>query len=160
MAPENFFQLLGLTEKDQMLLDVINACDGSVVDVNPKRMREYGNAYVTLPGLGVDFVFVPRATYEEERGEPAGDGSHVLEGVFYFPSGGDNATYVGNAPFASKPIANRADALAVYGGPSDSNNSDGVVESEDWVKDGIQLSADYRNDGTIASFCVMLPFQG
>lgn len=160
-APENLAQFIGLTNVDAPLLNAIESLGGCVDGLSAKQFRDYGNAYVRFRELGVDLVFVPRSAYESVRGPCRGEGPYVLEAVFYYPNGEDSEPYGGIAPFATHSVVDRASALSAYGDPSDTDETDGVVDSDDWVKgDGLQLSCSYREDQSISDICVALPYRG
>lgn len=160
MNADKFVELIGFTETDQALVDAVQAHGGDMTGLTPKRFRDYGNAYVRFPEQGMELVFVPLSMYKEERGQPKGNGKYALEAVFYFPNGGDDEPYTGVAPFSNAPIKTRADALALYGEPADSEETDGVAESDDWQKGDLQVSCAYHDDQSIANICVMPPYRG
>jgi len=160
MNADKFVQLIGFTETDEALLAAVEAGGGDLTGLTPKRFRDYGNAYVRFPDHGVELVFVSRAMFEEERDTPRGSGKYALEAVFCFPNGGDDAPYLGPAPFTDVRLSARAEALAAYGEPFDTEESDGMFESDDWSKAGLQISCAYNDDQSIANICVMPPYKG
>jgi hypothetical protein len=160
MNADKFVELIGFTDSDGALVEAVQAQRRDLTGLTPQSFREYGNAYVRFPAQGMELVFVPRSMFEEERGNPKGNGKYVLEAVFLFPNGGDDEPYAGSAPFAIASIKTRADALAFYGEPVDSEETDGVAESDDWLKGELQVSCAYDDDQSIANICVMPPYKG
>jgi hypothetical protein len=53
-----------------------------------------------------------------------------------------------------------SNALALCGDPVESEETDGVAESDDWLKGELQVSCAYADDQSIANVCVMPPYKG
>lgn len=158
MIPHLFPSLIGFTNTDPVLLDALHANGGDTASLTPRRFREYGAAAVSLPHLGVELSFSPRATYASERGQPRGNGPYVLDGIFYMLGDGES-TYAGLPPFASVPIRVRDDALQVYGRPVATDEDGDRIDGDDWRIQGFHLSLTYRHDLSLRQIAVSLPRQ-
>ncbi|OWQ84460.1 hypothetical protein CDN99_24535 [Roseateles aquatilis] len=166
MTPDTLPSLLGLTDADPSLVAAIlahspgNAGGAAPTELSQKRRREIRAGFVLLKEVGVVMAFASSDAYAADHGAPKGAGGQVLSAVFYYPEGSEEVEpYEGHAPFAAGPVTTREDALREYGEPSDGEEEEGVVEWEQWLVDGLELTADYADDGAVLTITVSPPIE-
>ncbi|WP_416762582.1 hypothetical protein ACNI65_09400 [Roseateles sp. So40a] len=158
MRIEELHNVLGLTNVDALLQQAIEAAGGSVQVLSPKKIRELGSDFVNINDKGVSLSFLSRGDYEDEHGVPRGAGPYVLACIFYFPFGeGDAQAYEGVAPFADASLKSRDDALRAYGAPHKTEEDEGEIEWDEWIKGGRQLRVSYTSELAIQDISVAVP---
>lgn len=158
MRIEELHNVLGLTNVDAPLQQAIEAEGGSVQVLSPKKFRDLGSDFVNLNDKGVSLSFLTRSDFEDEHGVPGGAGPYVLSCIFYFPFGeGDAQPYEGVAPFSGAALKSRDDALQAYGAPHKTEDDDGEIEWDEWIKDGRQLRVSYTSELAIQDISVSVP---
>lgn len=168
MNPELFPHLLGLTNLDEALHQAVAAHANGDAALTPARIQKLKSDFLMLTELGVVFSFSSRDAFQREYGAPRGEGPRVLSGIFYYPQGSEEVEpYEGIAPLGEATVETREEALAAYGEPEASDGEDDAVEWEQWVvqagvpgvEQGVELSADYDEDGDVLCLTAALPMQ-
>jgi len=158
MTPDLFPQLLGLTTADPALHEAVAAHAHGDAALAPARIQALKTDFLMLTELGVVFSFSDRAAFQREYGVPRGEGAKVLSGIFYYPLGSEEVEpYEGPAPLSDQPVETREEALAAYGEPEGSDGESDAIEWEQWLVQGVEVSADYDDDGEVLCLTAALP---
>ncbi|WAC71413.1 hypothetical protein OU995_17715 [Roseateles sp. SL47] len=158
MTPELFPQLLGLTNTDPALHEAVAPHAQGDTALAPARIQKLKSDFLMLTSLGVVFSFSNRETFQREFGAPRGEGPKVLSGIFYYPQGSEEVEpFEGAGPLTDAPVEIRQEALAAYGEPEASDGEDGAIEWEQWLVQGVELSADYDDEGEVLCLTAALP---
>ncbi|MDA5241273.1 hypothetical protein EXN32_20890 [Agrobacterium tumefaciens] len=161
MNAERLFTLVGMTNTDHDVIDAIKANGGSIDALSPKKLKDLTIDFVRLNNLGVALAFTPKELFSRNYRDPIGSGPMAMSGVFYYPNGAAMVSpYLGSIPFSSRPVGNRDEALAAFGKPQETEEEDGDVYWDIWMKDGRQVKADYNDELAVKTVLVSFPMKG
>ncbi|MEI5681390.1 MULTISPECIES: hypothetical protein [unclassified Mesorhizobium] len=150
---------LGHSEQNTGLSDLL-ATAGFDVSLMPGRaQRGGGTGHCELNSLGIELAFQFHTDYKHSFGVPKDGGKAILSAIFaYDRPGKKRQAYVGPIPFSSGPIHDRNDALREFGDPFHTEQEDGEIDWDHWMKGDVQVGAFYREDATAkyVSFAVPL----
>lgn len=161
MTPDRLFTLVGMTNTDSAVIDAIQAHGGSIDALSPTKLKEQTTDFVQLTDLGIALAFTPREFFSRNYRDPIGAGPYAMSGVFYYPNGAAKVSaYRGPLPFSSGPVSNRDEALAAFGAPLETEEEDGDVYWDLWIKgDGRQLKVDYNDELKVKTVLVSFPMK-
>lgn len=159
MTLDKLLPYLGHSEQNPELAELL-ASVGFDVALMPGRVRRgAGFGHCELKSWGLELAFDSHTVYEDWCGTPKDAGKAILLAVFaYDKPSKTREAYVGPLPFASGPIHDRHDALREFGPPVRTEEEDGVVEWDQWIKDGLQVRTTYDEDGSLRVFSCSTPF--
>jgi hypothetical protein len=150
---------LGHSEQDSGLSDLL-ATAGFDVSLMPGRaQRGGGTGHCELNALGIELAFQFHTDYKHSYGVPMDGGKAILSAIFvYGQPAKKRKAYVGPIPFSSGPIHDRDDALREFGVPYHTEEEDGEIDWDHWMKGNVQVGAFYREDTSLkyVSFTVPL----
>jgi hypothetical protein len=151
--------LLGHSEQHNNLSSLLATVGFNVTLMPGRAQRNFGTGHCELKSLGIELAFQFHTDYKSAYGMPKDEGKVIFSSIFAYikPSKGRKA-YEGLLPFSSTPVNNRHDALREFGSPFHTEQDDGEIDWDYWMKDGVQVGAFYREDSTIkyVSFSVPL----
>jgi hypothetical protein len=161
MTLDTILPFLGHSEQDPGLADLL-ASVGFDVSLMPGRaQRGAGTGHCELNSLGIELAFDFHTGYKTRFGMPKDGGKAILSAIFAYGKPNEmRAAYVGPIPFSRSPIHNRDDALREFGLPLRTEEEDGIVEWDQWVKDGVQVRTEYFDDGSLFICTYSVPFIG
>ena len=115
---------------------------------------------IELHAHGLALTFNEREDYLETCGTPKDAGEAILVAAFAYGAGSKKfRPYTGPIPFSDELITNRQDALRQFGAPRQTEEEDGVIEWDQWIKDGLQVRTTYRGDGSAKIISFSVPFK-
>lgn len=160
MTLNDLLPFLGHSELDTHFEQLLKSAGASMQSLSPKTLRTEGSDAIELKPLGLELAFWEREDYERKMGAPKDAGKAILAAVFaYGPGGKSFKPYQGPIPFGSGPVAGREEALAAFGPPDSTEEDDGVVEWDQWTKEGLQVRATYNDDGSLWNLSYSVPFK-
>lgn len=160
MNADQLFVLVGMTNTDPEVMNAIKACGGSVEALSPKKLKDLTIDFVQLNELGVALAFTPREFYARNYRDPIGAGPYAMSGVFYYPNGTAKVSaYRGAIPFAEGPVRTREEALTAFGGPRETEEEDGDIYWDIWMRDGHQIKVDYNDALAVKTVLVSFPMK-
>jgi hypothetical protein len=126
-----------------------------------KKLKSEGMAHIEAKALGLEMVFDEIDGFRRKRREPNEDGGEgVLSGVVFYPNGSKSySEFVGSTPFGLKDMKTRDEFHRIFGSPLKTEDDDGQLEWEQWLRDGKQIRATYREDGTIKLVSISIPLK-
>lgn len=158
MSPQHFPQLLGRSTTDETLLQALAAHAAGNSHLAPAKVQKLKSDFLMLESLGIVFSFSSRQAFERDYGTPKGEGDRILSAIFYYPDGSDEVDpYEGPGPMSDIPVETRTDALAAYGEPAESEAEDDDIEWEQWLIEGVEISADYDEHLDVLTLTASLP---
>ena len=161
MNAERLFALVGMTNTDNDVIDAVRAHGGSIGALSEKKLAELTIDFIQLNTLGVALAFTSKEFFSRNYRDPIGTGPYAMSGVFYYPNGTAKVSaYLGSVPFSSGPVGNRSEALAAFGEPQETEEEDGDVYWDIWMKDGRQVKVDYNDELAVKTVLVSFPMKG
>jgi len=160
MNADRLFTLVGMTNTDDDVINAIKVNGGSIDSLSPKKLKELTTDFVQLNELGIALAFTPKDFFSRNYREPTGSGPYAMSGVFYYPNGSAKVSaYLGLIPFSNGPVGNREEALAAFGEPQETEEEDGDVYWDVWMKDGRQVKVDYNDELAVKTVLVSFPMK-
>ena len=160
MTLNDLLPLLGHSELNADLERLLRSAGASVQSLSAGTLRREGSDAIELVSLGLELAFWEREAYERKVAAPKDAGTAILVAVFaYGPGGKRFKPYAGPIPYGNGPIAGRQDALSAFGAADATEEDDGVVEWDQWIKDGLQLRTTYREDSPLWNLSFSVPFK-
>jgi hypothetical protein len=150
---------IGCSELDDGLVQLLKSAGANISSSLKKRVRSQGMDGIELLAKGLALTFNEREDYINTYAEPKDDGEAILVAVFAYTSGKRFNPYMGPIPFTKGPVVNRNDALRELGTPHRTEEEDGVIEWDQWIKDGFQMRARYRDDASVKIISFTVPFK-
>ena len=160
MNADRLFTLVVMTNTDDDVINAIKVNGGSIDSLSPKKLKELTTDFVQLNELGIALAFTPKDFFSRNYREPTGSGPYAMSGVFYYPNGSAKVSaYLGLIPFSNGPVGNREEALAAFGEPQETEEEDGDVYWDVWMKDGRQVKVDYNDELAVKTVLVSFPMK-
>jgi hypothetical protein len=159
MTLDKLLPYLGSSEQNRELADLL-ASVGFDISVMPGRVqRGAGTGHCELNSLGIELAFYFHTDYKSRFGAPKNDGKAILSAIFAHGNANKvRKAYVGPFPFSPGPIHNRHEALRGFGTPLRTEEDDGIVEWDQWMKSGLQVRTEYSEDGSLFVCMYSVPF--
>lgn len=150
----------GASELDAGLARLLESADSGIGSISKKKLRAQGMEGIELRDKGLALTFNEREDYLETYGTPKDAGEAILVAAFAYGAGSKTfRPYAGPIPFSEGPIASRQDALREFGTPHRTEEEDGVIEWDEWIKEGLQVRTTYRDDGSVKIVSFSVPFK-
>lgn len=150
----------GASELDAGLAHLLKSAGSDIGSISKKKLRVQGMEGIELHAQGLALTFNEREDYFETYGTPKDAGEAILVAAFAYGAGSKKfRPYTGPIPFSDGPITNRQDALRQFGAPHQTEEEDGVIEWDQWIKDGLQVRTTYRDDGSAKIISFSVPFK-
>lgn len=160
MNTDQLFVLVGMTNTDAAVIDAIRANGGSVDALSPKKLKDLTLDFVQFNELGISLALTPREFYSRNYRDPLGAGPYAMSGVFYYPNGAAKvAAYPGSIPFAEGPVNTREKALMAFGDPQETEEEDGDIYWDIWMRDGRQIKVDYNDALAVKTVLLSFPMK-
>jgi hypothetical protein len=160
MTLTELLPFIGCSELNAGLAELMKSAGGSISSLSMKKLRSQGVEGMEFHAQGLSLTFNEREDYIRTYAEPKDAGEAILVAVFAYVAGSKTFTpYTGPIPFSTGPVATREDALREFGTPARTEEEDDVIEWDQWLKDGFQMRARYRDDGAVKIVSITLPFK-
>jgi hypothetical protein len=160
MTLHELLPYFGASERDAGLARLLQSAGSDIGSISKKKLRVQGMEGIELHDKGLALTFNEREDYLETYGTPKDAGEAILVAAFAYGAGSKTfKPYTGPIPFSKGPIASRQAALGEFGAPHQSEEEDGVIEWDQWLKDGWQVRATYRDDGSVKIISFSVPFK-
>lgn len=160
MTLDELLPFFGTSELDAGLAQRLKSAGSDIGSISKKKLRVQGMEGIELHDKGLALTFNEREDYIETYGTPKDAGEAILVAAFAYGAGGKAfKPYAGPIPFSRGPIATRQEALREFGAPHRTEEEDGVIEWDEWIKDGLQVRTTYRDDGSVKIVSFSVPFK-
>ncbi len=160
MTLNELLPFLGASELDAELARLLKTAGSDIGLISKKKLRAQGMEGIELHDRGLALTFNEREDYIETYGTPKDAGEAILVAAFAYGAGSKTfRPYAGPIPLSKGPIAHREDALRAFGAPQQTEEEDGVVDWDQWIKDGLQVRTTYRDDGSVKNISFSVPFK-
>lgn len=148
-------KLFGKSE-DNAELKVALAAAG--VKKKPKLKKDHTFVQFDLPGHGLALRMTDEAYLKDLDDQDIGEGPLILSGVIaYLDSSESDDLYKGKLPHKLAAGMTRAAVRKILGRPKRSTNDDDPPISDTWLLDGLEIIANYTDEGTLSMWCPSLP---
>lgn len=160
MTLDDLLPYLGCSEQNVELAKLLAGVGFDIAVMPGRAQKNFGLGFCELSDLGIELAFNFHTDFKERYGLPRDAGKAIFSGIFAYdnPSKKRRA-YIGPIPFSRGPIHARADALREFGPPLRIETEDGIVEWDQWMKEGLQVRTTYRDDGSLSNLMVSIPFK-
>ncbi len=151
---------IGCSERNAELDRLLKSAGKGIAALSMRKLRSQGVEGIELRPQGLALTFNEREDYIQTYAEPKDEGEAILVAIFAYGAGGKTfQAYAGPIPYSAGPIVNREDALREFGAPLRTEIDEGVIEWDQWLKDGFQMRATYRVDGSLLRLSFTIPFK-
>ncbi|MFK3781773.1 hypothetical protein [Agrobacterium sp. NPDC089420] len=159
MTLNELLPFLGYSELNSGLAKLLETAGANIRSLSPRTLRAEGSDAIELKTMGLELAFYEREYYENKCATPKDAGEAIFVAAFAYGGGKAFKRYVGPVPFANAAIGNRQDALREFGAPHRTEEEEGLVEWDQWIKEGIQVRATYHDDGALWNLSFSVPFK-